>query len=218
MVGLRPLLARRHFLASTFAGSESFFLPVSASHGASGSPSSPEAETLGRAPAPQRSAASAIKPQGAIAGRAASFRPADDPAIRRLRYRARDEDLSDLKRPVRDTRWPWRENEPTQGVNLATIQKLADYRANKHHWRRKRHDVGSHFAAWEQTAASRRRPSRHIPSGLARLTLSAGGIPPIPRPAPYQGAPANPCKTLERKRDELRGTAHRPRRDIVDAY
>jgi pimeloyl-ACP methyl ester carboxylesterase len=62
----------------------------------------------------------------------------DDNAIRPFSYRASDEELSDLKRRVAATRWPSKElvDGATQGVQLATIQKLADYWLNQHDWRK----------------------------------------------------------------------------------
>ena len=58
--------------------------------------------------------------------------------IRPFSYRASDEDLADLKRRIAATRWPEREtvDDDTQGVQLATIQKLADYWLNHHDWRK----------------------------------------------------------------------------------
>ena len=55
-----------------------------------------------------------------------------DTSIRPFEFRASDEDLADLKRRILATRWPDREtvNDDTQGVQLATMQKLADYWAN----------------------------------------------------------------------------------------
>jgi pimeloyl-ACP methyl ester carboxylesterase len=62
----------------------------------------------------------------------------DDKLIRPFNYRASDEDLADLKRRIAATRWPGRElvKDATQGVQLATIQKLADYWLNEHDWRK----------------------------------------------------------------------------------
>ena len=62
----------------------------------------------------------------------------DDEAIRPFSYRAGDEELADLKSRIAATRWPTRElvNDATQGVQLATIQKLADYWLNQHDWRK----------------------------------------------------------------------------------
>ena len=68
----------------------------------------------------------------------AENRPADDVSIRPFSYRATDEELAELNRRIRETRWPSRElvNDASQGVQLATIQKLADYWANQHDWRK----------------------------------------------------------------------------------
>jgi len=58
--------------------------------------------------------------------------------IRPFSFRASDEDLADLKRRIKSTRWPSRElvNDASQGVQLATIQKVAEYWANQHDWRK----------------------------------------------------------------------------------
>jgi pimeloyl-ACP methyl ester carboxylesterase len=49
-----------------------------------------------------------------------------------------DADLADLRRRVKATRWPDRETvaDTTQGVQLATMRKLADHWANNHDWRK----------------------------------------------------------------------------------
>jgi pimeloyl-ACP methyl ester carboxylesterase len=59
-------------------------------------------------------------------------------AIRPFRVNFPDEALADLKSRVAATRWPSREIVPdqSQGVQLATIQKLANYWANNYDWRR----------------------------------------------------------------------------------
>jgi pimeloyl-ACP methyl ester carboxylesterase len=63
---------------------------------------------------------------------------ASDTAIRPFTFHAPEEDLIDLKRRIAATRWPGRElvDDATQGVQLATIQKLADYWLNQHDWRK----------------------------------------------------------------------------------
>ena len=63
---------------------------------------------------------------------------AGDESIRPFKFRASEAQLTDLKRRVRATNWPDRETVPddTQGVQLATMRKLADYWANQHDWRR----------------------------------------------------------------------------------
>ena len=73
-----------------------------------------------------------------LVGTAATAEASGDSSIRPFHYRATNEELADLKRRVAATRWPEREtvNDTTQGVQLATMQKLADYWANHHDWRR----------------------------------------------------------------------------------
>ena len=63
---------------------------------------------------------------------------ATDTAIRPFSFHAADEDLADLKRRIAATRWPGRElvDDGSQGVQLETIQKLADYWLNQHDWRK----------------------------------------------------------------------------------
>jgi pimeloyl-ACP methyl ester carboxylesterase len=65
--------------------------------------------------------------------------PAGDPtAIRPFHFSASDEALSDLRRRIQATRWPDRElvNDPSQGVQLATMRQLASYWATDYDWRR----------------------------------------------------------------------------------
>jgi pimeloyl-ACP methyl ester carboxylesterase len=59
-------------------------------------------------------------------------------AIRPFRVNFPDEALADLKSRVAATRWPSREvvADQSQGVQLATIQKLAKYWATSYDWRR----------------------------------------------------------------------------------
>jgi pimeloyl-ACP methyl ester carboxylesterase len=63
---------------------------------------------------------------------------ATDEGIRPFKYHASDEELADLRRRIKATKWPEREtvNDDTQGVRLATIQKLADYWADNYDWRK----------------------------------------------------------------------------------
>ena len=62
----------------------------------------------------------------------------EDTSIRPFSFHASEEDLSDLKWRIARTRWPSRElvDDATQGVQLATIEKLADYWLNQHDWRK----------------------------------------------------------------------------------
>ena len=67
-----------------------------------------------------------------------SERPDGAEEIRPFRFEASEADLNDLRQRILATRWPEREtaNDDTQGVQLATIQKLADYWANGYDWRK----------------------------------------------------------------------------------
>jgi pimeloyl-ACP methyl ester carboxylesterase len=58
--------------------------------------------------------------------------------IRPFRFNAPEEQLVDLRRRIAATRWPDRETvmDDTQGVQLATIQKLARYWQTAHDWRK----------------------------------------------------------------------------------
>jgi pimeloyl-ACP methyl ester carboxylesterase len=69
---------------------------------------------------------------------ASLIEPGPDTSIRPFEFHASDEDLADLKRRILATRWPERETvaDDSQGVQLATAQKLADYWAGDYDWRR----------------------------------------------------------------------------------
>lgn len=57
--------------------------------------------------------------------------------IRPFHFAAKDSELSELRRRIEATRWPDKEtvNDSSQGVQLATIQKLARHWATKYDWR-----------------------------------------------------------------------------------
>jgi len=61
-----------------------------------------------------------------------------DSLIRPFQFHASDEDLAELKRRIAATRWPEKEtvDDDTQGVQLATIQKLASHWATDYDWRK----------------------------------------------------------------------------------
>ena len=71
-------------------------------------------------------------------GAKATVEPTSDTSIRPFQFRASDEDLADLKRRIKATRWPEKElvNDGTQGVQLALMQKLAEYWTTDYDWRR----------------------------------------------------------------------------------
>ncbi|HEU4934155.1 MAG TPA: epoxide hydrolase [Pyrinomonadaceae bacterium] len=62
----------------------------------------------------------------------------DKTAIRPFQVSFPDEELADLRRRIKATRWPEKETvtDSTQGVQLATIQKLANYWETDYDWRK----------------------------------------------------------------------------------
>jgi pimeloyl-ACP methyl ester carboxylesterase len=59
----------------------------------------------------------------------------DRAEIRPFEIDVSDEELTDLRNRINATRWPDRETDATQGVQLATIQALADYWGTDYDWR-----------------------------------------------------------------------------------
>ena len=112
MNGSHSSIGRRNFLAATAIGTVGAILPAGGAIAAASDVS--HTPSKGAATAPTTG----------------------DESIRPFRYHATDAELADLKRRIRATKWPERENDPTQGVALSTIQRLADYWANQHDWRR----------------------------------------------------------------------------------
>jgi pimeloyl-ACP methyl ester carboxylesterase len=55
--------------------------------------------------------------------------------VRPFTFDVSDEELEDLRGRIKATKWPDREVDPSQGVQLETIQALADYWANEYDWR-----------------------------------------------------------------------------------
>jgi pimeloyl-ACP methyl ester carboxylesterase len=62
----------------------------------------------------------------------------NDTAIRPFKFHASDESLADLRRRIKATKWPEREQvtSDSQGVQLATMQKLARYWETEYDWRK----------------------------------------------------------------------------------
>ena len=62
----------------------------------------------------------------------------DKPSIRPFQFHASEAELADLKRRIAATRWPDRETvkDDSQGVQLATMQKLAHYWETDYDWRK----------------------------------------------------------------------------------
>ncbi len=64
--------------------------------------------------------------------------PLPDESIRPFHIQVPEERITDLKRRISATQWPDREivKDETQGVQLGTMQKLADYWAKEYDWRK----------------------------------------------------------------------------------
>jgi pimeloyl-ACP methyl ester carboxylesterase len=76
---------------------------------------------------------------GAFSALPAQLRAASETnAIRPFRINIPEEQIADLRRRVAATRWPDKETvgDPSQGVQLATIQKVARYWQTDHDWRK----------------------------------------------------------------------------------
>lgn len=72
------------------------------------------------------------------ATRPASEQVADKTAIRPFQFSFPDAELTDLRRRINATKWPERElvSDASQGVQLATMQKLARYWGTDYDWRK----------------------------------------------------------------------------------
>ena len=73
-----------------------------------------------------------------IFGRAQAEEAARDSAIRPFTFHAPEAELDELRRRIAATRWPDKETveDSSQGVQLATIQKLARYWEKDYDWRK----------------------------------------------------------------------------------
>lgn len=146
MTASRMPIGRRHFLATAAIGTIAGLLPIGGVHASTTAPPGPGAPTLSPAQPAPAPAAAATASEVPIIGAAAALEPVNDTSIRPFKYRAADVELAELKRRIKDTRWPDREtvNDDTQGVRLATMHKLADYWANQHDWRRGETQIFAH--------------------------------------------------------------------------
>lgn len=138
-------IGRRQLLASTVVGAFGAILSGSAAHAETTAPPSTgpaDAQT----PASARADLTAASSVAVVA--AATAVPAGDESIRPFRYRAPDEALADLRRRLAATKWPEREtvNDTSQGVTLATMQKVTDYWQHHHDWRRAEAQLNAHPA------------------------------------------------------------------------
>jgi Epoxide hydrolase N terminus len=128
------LIGRRDFLVtSALAGAMGALLPVSAAPAATTPLSPAGAKTL-----PPTRTISNLTADASVIGAAAAAQPAGDISIRPFQFHASDEALADLRRRITATKWPESETvtDATQGVQLATMQKLVDYWAKDYDWRK----------------------------------------------------------------------------------
>ena len=67
-----------------------------------------------------------------------SVEPVSQEAIRRFEVRVPKKDLAELRKQILATRWPDQETveDQSQGVQLATVRKLANYWATNYDWRK----------------------------------------------------------------------------------
>jgi pimeloyl-ACP methyl ester carboxylesterase len=136
MTGRGASIGLRHLLAPAVFGTIAVLVPISAANAQSTTAStSVQAETLKRADASQPATARVARYSLIAAGEA---QPHGDASIRPFKFHATDEQLADLRRRIKATRWPSRElvSDGTQGVQLATMQKLADYWDSQYDWRK----------------------------------------------------------------------------------
>lgn len=90
-----------------------------------------------------RTAAASIALVAAASPAAADTKPTSTTkeggnAIRPFQVHVAESELTDLRKRINATRWPDKEtvNDPSQGVQLATIQKLARYWGSEYDWRK----------------------------------------------------------------------------------
>ena len=124
---MQSLIGRCRFFASTLVGTIGVLIPAIAAHAEASLPSSVGAETTSSSVS---TATSPATPGGSLViAAAARAQPSGDTSIRPFKFHASDEALADLRRRVAATRWPSPElvTDASQGVQFATIQKLARY-------------------------------------------------------------------------------------------
>ncbi len=137
MFGLDSLIVRCHRHAiSTLVGTIGIFLPAAAANDQTTSPPPGAIEAVAQAPV--ISDPSAAIAQASVIAAAAAAQPNGDTSIRPFQFHASDEALADLRRRIAATKWPKRETVPdaSQGVQLATMQKLARYWQTDYDWRK----------------------------------------------------------------------------------
>jgi len=79
-----------------------------------------------------------IQKENNMAQTSATQQATDKDAIRPFRWNFTDAQLTDLRKRINSTKWPERElvSDASQGVQLATMQKLAHYWGTDYDWRK----------------------------------------------------------------------------------
>src|SRR5439155_16048011 len=109
----------------------------------------------------------------AVAGNSVAARENSE-AIRPFHINIPKSDLTELRRRIKATQWPEKElvSDPSQGVQLATMQKLARYWATDYDWRKVEAKLNGlpqfiteidgldiHFRSEERRVGKERRPT-----------------------------------------------------------
>jgi pimeloyl-ACP methyl ester carboxylesterase len=137
MSGLDSLIGTRHRLAtSVWVGAIGLSLPVAAANATTTSPAPSSIETVTQVPVSSNLGAAIA--QAPVMGAAAATPAVEDTSIRPFQIHVSDEALEDLRRRIAEAKWPKRETvtDASQGVQLATMQKLARYWATDYDWRK----------------------------------------------------------------------------------
>ena len=133
-----PLGRREFLLTSATAGVVGALIPLSSAY----ADTAPLPVAGADAPATVNASTTSFQASSlsgaAVIGTVAAAMSDDDESIRPFRFRAPDVALADLRRRVATTKMPDREtvSDASQGVQLATVQKLARYWATEHDWRK----------------------------------------------------------------------------------
>jgi pimeloyl-ACP methyl ester carboxylesterase len=127
---------RRRLATSVWVGAIGLSLPVAAAHATTASPAPSGVEVVTQVPVNSNPGAAIA--QAPAMGPAAAASAMEDTSIRPFQIHVSDEALEDLRRRIAETKWPKREAvaDASQGVQLATMQKLVRTWATDYDWRK----------------------------------------------------------------------------------
>src|SRR4030088_2099844 len=111
---------------------------------------------------------------GQPTGRADVEASSDGVAIRPFTIDVPEEELTDLRSRINATKWPDRETDASQGVQLATIQALARHCGAEYDWRKfeERFKALPHFITEIETESSRCAHFCTLPRAALSLVVS----------------------------------------------